>query len=138
MKYCPKCKTEKEENEFYYQKNGKDELSYYCKECFKKITKGWYYKNKNTKTYKTNKSEREKKYYYKYQKRVIARRKLFLFIKRGLMKKLPCIICGDIKSEAHHESYNKPLEVIWLCRKHHTELHIKKRSLNWLLYLPKR
>lgn len=44
-------------------------------------------------------------------------------IKWGRMKRLPCSICGDKKSEAHHKDYTKPLDVIFLCRKHHKELH---------------
>lgn len=41
--------------------------------------------------------------------------------KSGKLKQLPCQICGEVKSEAHHEDYTKPLEVVWLCRKHHRE-----------------
>lgn len=40
--------------------------------------------------------------------------------------KLPCIICGEIKVQAHHEDYTKPLEIIWFCHKHHVEHHYKK------------
>jgi hypothetical protein len=38
---------------------------------------------------------------------------------RGKLLKTPCRDCGDPNSEGHHEDYSKPLEVIWLCRKHH-------------------
>lgn len=44
-------------------------------------------------------------------------------VKRGKMKKLSCEICGDPKSEAHHPDYDKPLDVMWLCRKHHADIH---------------
>lgn len=37
--------------------------------------------------------------------------------------KSPCSICGDLKSKAHHDDYAKPLDVIWLCRKHHINRH---------------
>lgn len=35
----------------------------------------------------------------------------------------PCKICEELKVEAHHEDYNKPYEVEWLCIKHHRKLH---------------
>lgn len=41
----------------------------------------------------------------------------------GKIVKLPCQVCGEIKVEAHHTDYSKPLEVEWLCRKHHLEVH---------------
>jgi hypothetical protein len=34
-----------------------------------------------------------------------------------------CSVCGAPGAEAHHEDYNKPLEVIWLCKRHHAERH---------------
>lgn len=40
-------------------------------------------------------------------------------IKNGKLTRLPCRVCGNPKSEAHHEDYSKPLEVDWLCKKHH-------------------
>ena len=44
-------------------------------------------------------------------------------VKRGKMTKLPCEVCGAEKVEAHHPDYNKPLDVMWLCRKHHADWH---------------
>lgn len=56
------------------------------------------------------------------KKKANCRSYLNVYIKRGKITKLPCQICGA-SAEAHHEDYDKPLEVIWLCRLHHLELH---------------
>lgn len=48
---------------------------------------------------------------------------LNVYLGRGKIKKLPCCVCGDINSQAHHEDYSKPLDVIWYCRVHHNEIH---------------
>ena len=36
-----------------------------------------------------------------------------------------CEVCGEANTEAHHEDYTRPLEVQWLCRRHHLERHGK-------------
>jgi hypothetical protein len=42
------------------------------------------------------------------------------------LKPNPCEVCGDVLNvQAHHDDYDKPLEVRWLCRKHHQALHRK-------------
>ena len=43
-------------------------------------------------------------------------------IRLGMIQKEPCRVCGG-PSQAHHHDYTKPLEVTWLCRKHHMENH---------------
>jgi hypothetical protein len=45
------------------------------------------------------------------------------YIKRGVINKQPCIKCNDIITEAHHEDYTKPLDVIWMCRACHLNHH---------------
>ena len=35
----------------------------------------------------------------------------------------PCEVCGDTISEAHHDDYDKPLDVRWLCFRHHRSHH---------------
>jgi hypothetical protein len=45
-------------------------------------------------------------------------------IRKGYIELLPCSVCGtNEKVEAHHDDYDKPLEVRFLCRKHHREHH---------------
>lgn len=44
-------------------------------------------------------------------------------IRRGELVRKPCEICGHLKVDAHHHDYNKPFEVIWLCREHHGMAH---------------
>ena len=49
-------------------------------------------------------------------------------IRSGKLVSLPCSECGETKTEAHHYAYDMPLDVIWLCRKHHRQLHKEHRS----------
>jgi hypothetical protein len=66
-------------------------------------------------------------------------------IARGVLVPKPCEVCGangtmsDGRREvqAHHDDYNKPLEVRWLCQRHHHEWHqhntpIKRREVQEL------
>ena len=52
-----------------------------------------------------------------------ARTALGNAVRDGLVRKMPCEKCGNPKSDGHHEDYSKPLDVVWLCRKHHLEYH---------------
>jgi hypothetical protein len=43
---------------------------------------------------------------------------------------LVCSYCGaDRRLIAHHESYDQPLNVVWLCQPCHVQLHVAKRKL---------
>lgn len=41
----------------------------------------------------------------------------------GRLIKLPCVICGDPISQGHHPDYSRPLDVVWLCSYHHSQVH---------------
>jgi hypothetical protein len=43
-------------------------------------------------------------------------------VKNGTLQKRPCF-CGKTNVHAHHENYANPLDVIWVCPKHHKVLH---------------
>ena len=53
----------------------------------------------------------------------MAGRTLRNAVYRGIVKRLPCEICGEEKVHGHHDDYSKPLEVAWLCNSHHMQLH---------------
>lgn len=46
--------------------------------------------------------------------------------RRGKFEREPCRDCGLPEAEKHHEDYSRPLEFIWLCRKCHLDLHLKR------------
>lgn len=41
----------------------------------------------------------------------------------GKIKRMPCEVCGKENADGHHESYENPLVVKWLCRTHHVAEH---------------
>lgn len=57
------------------------------------------------------------------QKKASARLETAKAIRRGDLVRKPCEVCGDHKVHAHHPDYNTPLDVMWLCPKHHSEWH---------------
>lgn len=101
---------------------------YICRNCKRIDYIRWHhsdagniYREKNRE--KIRKRAREQ--YKKHKDKKIARYTLSNSLKRGILKRLPCEICGEVKSDGHHTDYTKPLTVRWLCRKHHLELHRK-------------
>lgn len=50
-------------------------------------------------------------------------------VRQGRLIEMPCEVCkSTVKIEAHHDDYSKPLEVRWLCRKHHREHHNNEKN----------
>lgn len=45
-------------------------------------------------------------------------------IRNGTLVRLPCEVCATVLDvHAHHEDYDRPLDVRWLCGKHHRIEH---------------
>lgn len=59
----------------------------------------------------------------KYPQKEKAHKIVYNAVKTGKLIKQPCEKCGELKAEAHHDDYNKPLEVNWLCRICHRRFH---------------
>jgi|SRR5262245_47580924 len=64
-----------------------------------------------------NAAERRRK--LKSPEKVRARQVLNDAVRTGRMLRKPCEQCGEVLTEAHHDDYGKPLDVRWLCRRHH-------------------
>jgi hypothetical protein len=62
------------------------------------------------------------------QLKVWAHSSLRSGLRRGLIQPQPCAYCGKPKAEAHHDAYDRPLDVIWLCRGCHKRLHAERRA----------
>lgn len=57
---------------------------------------------------------------FKHQVRALTRS----YIKMGILVKGACEVCLTKENvEAHHDDYTKPMEIRWLCRRHHREHH---------------
>ena len=57
---------------------------------------------------------------------ILARLALNKAVYAGEVARGSCAHCGTTsRIEAHHPDYSKPLDVVWLCRFHHRELHNK-------------
>lgn len=98
------------------------------------------------KSFKSSMRRLGKKAYYriKYQQlkawrlknplKIRAHRKVFVALRNGTLIRKPCEVCGKLITDAHHRDYRKPLEVVWLCRRHHQEADRNKRKKGSLVF----
>lgn len=72
----------------------------------------------------------------KYPDRIKARGLVNKHTERGKLDKQPCCACNAPEAEAHHQDYSKPLDITWLCKQHHEQLHkaINERENVFPLY----
>ena len=143
MKQCFKCKLHLELFEFYKHSRMADGHLNKCKSCTKQDSeKRRKHKEKDiTWVLLERKRHREKSEKYRKEGRNFsksdskkwillnpekrkAHNKVKNALRSGKIHRHPCCICGN-KAEAHHEDYSKPLEIIWLCREHHSKRHIE-------------
>ncbi|HSW43288.1 MAG TPA: hypothetical protein VLM76_12330 [Patescibacteria group bacterium] len=58
----------------------------------------------------------------RHPERHAARQAVRNALRFGRLVRQPCH-CGSARAEAHHPDYALPLQVEWLCRRHHVERH---------------
>ena len=57
-------------------------------------------------------------------------------VKAGRLQKQPCERCSAMKVLAHHENYNDPLNIMWLCQPCHKQRHKEIKAENEKQTLP--
>ena len=133
-KECFKCKAVRPLEEFYKHPKMPDGHVNKCKQCNKNdVTTN---RNKNIEKYREYDRERGKiperikarteitrLWRADDKRRFAAHNAVARAIKKGDLVRSPCVRCGEEKSLAHHEDYDKPLEVMWLCQPCHKQRH---------------
>jgi hypothetical protein len=135
LKKCKKCGIDKPQKMFYQRR-------LICKPCFLSdlVEKRKSPKQKNnmqkyikSKKGKESRKKANKKWNSLNKEKTIVHNKIKDLVYRGIITPKPCVKCGK-KAQAHHEDYLKPLEITWLCPKHHGERHreirMEKQNVN--------
>lgn len=133
-KSCRTCKSEKPLSEYYVHMNMADGHLNICKVCVRQRVRAhrkendsvrdydlWRYHNQKKRKQKAQ--ENAKKWRTKNPHKYKAHYTLSNAIRDKKIMRQPCKVCGDVKSHAHHSDYTRPLDVVWLCAKHHQRLH---------------
>ena len=135
QKTCFKCGAERPLTDFYKHPQMPDGRVNKCKECNKRDVRNnrkkkvEYYRDYDKKRSKEEDRKRHlsencKKMRERYPEKYKARTILGNAVRDGKMKRLPCEVCGSTdRIHGHHEDYNFPLTVRWLCAVHHKEVH---------------
>jgi ribosomal protein S27AE len=133
-KKCFKCGKEKGLREFYKHPQMKDGHLNKCKVCAKADSTKHRLENlESVRAYDRDRAKHEHRVRARAEitatwrradkRRGAAHGAVARAIRSGRLKRKPCERCGDTTSYAHHESYDKKLEINWLCQPCHKERH---------------
>lgn len=132
MKSCFKCGAVKPLSEFYKHKKMADGHLNKCKDCTKTDVKTRRKVNPAVQEYDRKRGNRQnaedlRKYRTENPKKYKAHRAIRSAIKNGTITKSDeCELCSSsLGIEGHHDDYDKPLEVRWLCSKCHSLWHVE-------------
>lgn len=107
-----------------------------CVKCKRRVyAREYYQRPENTERYRQKAREsrerrieaaraydRARGYRAPSEEKRVARLAVTHAIEAGRLERKPCEVCGKV-AEAHHDDYSKPLEIRWLCRRHHARVH---------------
>jgi len=131
-KICTVCGEDKSLTDYYTHPFGMAGRMSKCKECHKSYVRTWYANTRPARSaYEQKRARRpeRKTHVARCQQarkvnspiKVKAWNAVSNAIRDKKLKRLPCEVCGNEKSQAHHDDYSNPLDVHWLCFKHHRE-----------------
>ena len=115
QEYRNKHKEEKKIFNKKYREGNLEKLNIYQKKYYREYYKTFLGRQVQRKSAKNQRIRNAEK--------IAARKKLAYEVEYGRIKKLPCRDCGKLEVHGHHEDYNKPLDVVWLCQNCHNLLH---------------
>ena len=142
---CSKCGTRKPLDQYYKYATGL--IFRICKSCCNLASVARARRNpdeaiRRAEQYRLNHMEdvnnRVKRYYHKnkHGEKIKARVVSRYAQKRGILIPQPCqyiedngCACGNARTHGHHPDYKEPLNVIWLCPKHHAYTSLIFRHL---------
>jgi hypothetical protein len=124
VKICSTCLEIKSRTEFYRSALNKDGLGGQCKVCHSKRVVN---NREQKKLLSFSEIAPHKKFWLQENKlKRKAHQDVSYAIQTKRLIRQPCERCGTTEHVvAHHEDYSKPLEVVWLCKKHHKERHME-------------
>lgn len=126
-KVCSRCKQTfpRDLEHFHRNRSNNDGLGTYCKVCARQYVK---HKTQTDADYKSKQSEYSTRSMAKHSRRHACRLITRKAIDGGLLVRQPCEVCGITPANAHHDDYDRPLDVRWLCVRHHAALHVAERN----------
>lgn len=102
-----------------YRKSHKEKVS----EC----NKAW--RKNNPDKWKAQHRADQKRYCINNKDVIAAHNEVRKALKTGVLCKKVCEKCGEHGTEAHHDDYNEPLKIRWLCKKCHVEWHKNNKPI---------
>ncbi len=139
-KECFKCHRVKALEDFYVHPQMHDGHLGKCKECTKKdarttrLARIEYYRAYDSQRAKIPERAKaadaiSKAWLHQDKRRLAAHNAVARAVRAGRLVRLPCERCGSEKSLAHHEDYDKKLDVVWLCQPCHKQRHKEMKLL---------